>query len=77
MTSAGVEELHGRRRIQTVHVDEVPADQVPGAVQAMGAVNSDQLAVVPVLPQEPSHRPFEAQDGGIRGNLGPSVKILM
>ena len=35
--------VDGVLRIHPVHVDQVPADQVTGAIQAVGAVDSDQF----------------------------------
>uniref|UniRef100_UPI003AAE868F uncharacterized protein n=1 Tax=Centroberyx gerrardi TaxID=166262 RepID=UPI003AAE868F len=69
VTPRRVEELHGGLGVQPVHVDQVPADQVAGAVEPVGAVDSDQLVVVRVVPEEPAHRLFEAQDRGVAGNV--------
>lgn len=38
-------------------------------VHAIGAVDLNQLVIVLALIQEVPRFPFEAQDGGIRGNM--------
>lgn len=57
-----VEQLHSLFRIHPIYVDQIPADQIACTVQTMGAVDSNQLVVFSIVPQEVVHSTFKAQD---------------
>lgn len=76
VTAGRVKQMHRLPGVHPIHVDQIPADQVPGAVQAVGAVHANQLIVLLILPQEAADGAFEAQDGVITGNLVTSREDL-
>lgn len=49
VASRRVEQLYGLFRIHPIDVDQIPADQVAGPVQTVGAVDSNQLVVICVV----------------------------
>lgn len=68
VSTARVEQLYGLLWIQPIHVDQVPADQVAGSVQAMCAVDSDQPVVIAIFLEKLAYGAFEAEDDVVTWN---------